>query len=56
VVEEPIMYLLAPSLRRFVGWEWISDGYRLSFEMAKSHLEKASDPRPHVCGIISDWV
>jgi hypothetical protein len=33
MVEEPItmgeghvLYLLAPSITRFVGWEWVSDG------------------------------
>jgi hypothetical protein len=33
MVEEPILHLLAHSLIRFVGWEWVSDGYRLSFEV-----------------------
>jgi hypothetical protein len=33
MVEEPILYLLAHSLIRFVGWEWISNGCRLSFEV-----------------------
>jgi hypothetical protein len=32
-MEEPILYLLAPSFIRFVCWDWISDGYRLSFEV-----------------------
>jgi hypothetical protein len=35
MVEEPILYLLAYSLIKFVEWEWVSDGYRLSFEVDK---------------------
>ena len=29
----PLQYPNAPSLIRFVCWEWVSDAYRLSFQV-----------------------
>jgi hypothetical protein len=42
--EGPILYLLAHNLVRFVGWEWVSDGYRLSCDCHLIHLVVSALP------------
>ena len=55
MVKEPILYLLALSLIRFVGWNGSRMVTGCHLRWTKSHLEKASDSRPHGLDLGFDW-